>query len=85
MNGSPVRSCSLPVSAVTGAEITTIEGAAAEALRSAWVELQVPQCGYCQSGQRLAAHESFDPCVTQVAEAGGMRVSTPPMSKHGLA
>lgn len=58
LNGSPIRSCSLPVSAATGADITTIEGLdsrEAEAVRTAWVDLQVPQCGWCQSGQIMAA------------------------------
>ncbi|TRW17107.1 (2Fe-2S)-binding protein [Glacieibacterium frigidum] len=57
MDGQPLRSCSLPVSAVTG-EITTIEavtGTEAKALQDAWVRLDVPQCGYCQSGQLMSA------------------------------
>ncbi len=52
-----VRSCSIPVSAVTG-QVTTIEGIAgreARAVQTAWVERDVPQCGYCQSGQVMAA------------------------------
>ena len=58
MNGSPTRSCVLPVSAAQSAEITTIEGIdgkAAKAVQNAWTELDVPQCGYCQSGQIMAA------------------------------
>jgi isoquinoline 1-oxidoreductase alpha subunit len=60
VDGAPVRSCSLPVGALKdGAKITTIEGLAqGEALskvQAAWVNLQVPQCGYCQSGQIMAA------------------------------
>ncbi|MDX1491125.1 MAG: (2Fe-2S)-binding protein [Pseudohongiellaceae bacterium] len=60
VNGTPVRSCVTPVSAVEGAEITTIEGLAvnaAEALtpvQQAWIDHQVPQCGYCQSGMIMA-------------------------------
>lgn len=57
MDGVPLRSCSLPVSAVSG-EITTIEavfGTEAKALQDAWVRLDVPQCGYCQSGQLMSA------------------------------
>jgi len=59
VDGEPVRSCVTPVSSVSG-EITTIEGAAAgdgtlSAVQQAWVEAQVAQCGYCQSGQVLAA------------------------------
>jgi isoquinoline 1-oxidoreductase alpha subunit len=56
--GNPVRSCSLPLSAVAGQKITTIEGIdgkQAEAVQKAWVEEQVPQCGYCQSGQIMSA------------------------------
>lgn len=58
IDGSPTRSCVLPVSAVAGKKITTIEGAKdsiAEAIRKAWTEYQVPQCGYCQSGQIMSA------------------------------
>jgi len=57
LDGQPVRSCSIPVSAVTG-RVTTIEGIAgreARAVQAAWVERDVPQCGYCQSGQVMAA------------------------------
>lgn len=58
LNGQPVRSCSLPVSAAASGEITTIEGLdtpEAQAVRQAWIDLQVPQCGWCQSGQVMAA------------------------------
>ncbi|KIZ40805.1 MULTISPECIES: (2Fe-2S)-binding protein [Rhodopseudomonas] len=58
LDGEPVRSCSLPVSAVGSGEITTIEGIAskeAAAVQKAWVVLDVPQCGYCQSGQVMSA------------------------------
>ncbi|NCP65443.1 MAG: (2Fe-2S)-binding protein [Paraglaciecola sp.] len=55
-NGSPVRSCSLPLSAVANADIRTIEGLANQhPLQQAWVDHQVPQCGYCQSGQIMQA------------------------------
>ena len=57
-NGNPVRSCSFPVAAAVGGEITTIEGLDSpegKAVRKAWVDLQVPQCGWCQSGQIMAA------------------------------
>jgi isoquinoline 1-oxidoreductase alpha subunit len=57
LEGQPVRSCSIPVSAVTG-RVTTIEGITgreARAVQAAWVERDVPQCGYCQSGQVMAA------------------------------
>jgi isoquinoline 1-oxidoreductase alpha subunit len=57
-NGVPVRSCSLPVSAAQGAEITTIEGLSPDGshpVQRAWAELDVPQCGYCQAGQIMSA------------------------------
>ena len=55
-DGAPVRSCSLPVSALTGVRITTIEGlGGTHPVQEAWVKLDVPQCGYCQSGQILSA------------------------------
>jgi isoquinoline 1-oxidoreductase subunit alpha len=58
LGGQPVRSCMTPVSAAANAHITTIEGLAPEAaapVRQAWVELDVPQCGYCQAGQIMSA------------------------------
>lgn len=58
VNGSPVRSCRFNVSRAQGAEITTIEGLSPDGghpVQLAWVEEQVPQCGYCQSGQIMAA------------------------------
>jgi isoquinoline 1-oxidoreductase alpha subunit len=60
INGNAVRSCVTPVSAVEGADITTIEGLAVNAaggltaVQQAWIEHQVPQCGYCQSGMIMA-------------------------------
>jgi isoquinoline 1-oxidoreductase alpha subunit len=58
LNGQTVRSCSLPVSAVGNSEVTTIEGLNSKegaAVQTAWVALDVPQCGYCQSGQVMSA------------------------------
>ncbi|WP_417280552.1 (2Fe-2S)-binding protein [Celeribacter sp.] len=58
VGGRATRSCVTPVSAVDGAEITTIEGLSAEGnhpVQTAWRELKVPQCGYCQSGQIMQA------------------------------
>ncbi len=58
LDGEPTRACVLPVSAVAGKRITTIEGLAADGnhpVQKAWVKLQVPQCGYCQSGQIMTA------------------------------
>src|SRR5262245_55503355 len=58
IDGKRIRSCSLPVSAVGGLEITTIEGLAGggdlHRVQAAWLELDVPQCGYCQSGMIMA-------------------------------
>lgn len=58
VDGQPVRSCVMPVSAVPGKKITTIEGLSRDGshpVQKAWVRLQVPQCGYCQSGMIMAA------------------------------
>jgi isoquinoline 1-oxidoreductase subunit alpha len=58
LDGNAVRSCSVPVSAVTGKQITTIEGLSADnshPVQKAWIAEQVPQCGYCQSGQIMSA------------------------------
>ena len=58
LDGVPTRSCITPLSAVGNRKVTTIEGLSADAthpVQQAWVELQVPQCGYCQSGQIMAA------------------------------
>ena len=58
VDGQTVRSCSLPVSAIGRKEITTIEGLNSKegaAVQKAWVALDVPQCGYCQSGQIMSA------------------------------
>src|SRR5688572_14518805 len=58
LDGEPVRSCVTPVSAVTGKKITTIEGLSTDRshpVQKAWIELDVPQCGYCQSGQIMSA------------------------------
>ncbi len=58
LDGQPIRSCSMPISAVGTAKITTIEGLSADAshpVQKAWIELDVVQCGYCQSGQVMAA------------------------------
>lgn len=58
VNGVAQRTCNMPVSRAAGAEITTIEGLSpdgAHAVQQAWEELDVPQCGYCQAGQMMAA------------------------------
>lgn len=55
-DGQPVRSCQLPLSAVGAAKITTIEGlGGTHPVQASWVKLDVPQCGYCQSGQIMSA------------------------------
>lgn len=60
VDGQPVRSCSTPLAVAEGAEVTTIEGIAnpdgtLHAVQEAWIKHQVPQCGYCQSGQIMSA------------------------------
>jgi isoquinoline 1-oxidoreductase subunit alpha len=58
VNGQPARACVTPVSAVAGKKVTTIEGLSAAGdhpLQKAWIAEQVPQCGYCQSGQIMQA------------------------------
>jgi isoquinoline 1-oxidoreductase alpha subunit len=58
LEGRAVRSCVMPLAAVAGKHVTTIEGLQspkAKAVQAAWIKLQVPQCGYCQSGQIMSA------------------------------
>jgi isoquinoline 1-oxidoreductase alpha subunit len=58
VNGQPMRSCSVPVSTVAGRSVTTIEGLSPDnshSVQRAWIEEDVPQCGYCQSGQIMTA------------------------------
>ncbi|MGH7036378.1 MAG: (2Fe-2S)-binding protein [Stellaceae bacterium] len=58
VDGEPTRSCSMPISMVEGKKVTTIEGLSPESnhpLQKAWIAEQVPQCGYCQSGQIMTA------------------------------
>ena len=76
LNGSPIRSCSVPVSAANGTSITTIEGLDSQigqALKTAWVAEQVPQCGYCQSGQIMQAanllENNASPSDTEITQA----------------
>ncbi len=78
INGEVMRSCSVPVGDVAGKAITTIEGLGAadgtlHKLQAAWIEHQVPQCGYCQSGQLMAAAAllaaSPSPSDAQIDEA----------------
>ena len=63
LNGEAIRSCVTPVSMAAGREITTIEGLGADGLhpiQQAWIEQNVPQCGYCQSGQIMQAAALFN-------------------------
>ncbi len=94
INGNAVRSCVTPVSAVEGADITTIEGLAVNAaggltaVQQAWIEHQVPQCGYCQSGMIMAVSAllaanpaptdaEIDGAITNVCRCGTYpRIST---------
>ncbi len=59
LNGAPIRSCVTPLAAAQGASLTTIEGIGGQEqlhpVQQAWIEQQVPQCGYCQSGQIMSA------------------------------
>ena len=58
LNGTATRSCVLPISAIEGADVTTIEGLSSDGshpVQRAWEELDVPQCGYCQAGQIMSA------------------------------
>ena len=58
LDGEPMRACITPISAVAGKSVTTIEGLSKDKthpLQKAWIEAQVPQCGYCQSGQIMQA------------------------------
>jgi aerobic-type carbon monoxide dehydrogenase small subunit (CoxS/CutS family) len=58
LDGTPVRSCSLPLSVAAGRSVTTIEGLGADGmhpLQQAWIDANAPQCGYCQSGQIMSA------------------------------
>ena len=85
LDGQPVRSCVVPVSAVRGQKITTIEGIGTpshlHAVQQAWIDEQVPQCGYCQSGQIMAAvsllktkpnptDEDIDNAMTNICRCG---------------
>ena len=78
LNGQAIRSCVTPASAVAGQSITTIEGLATDAshpLQKAWVELGVPQCGYCQPGQIMQAASLLtankQPSAPEIDEAMG--------------
>jgi isoquinoline 1-oxidoreductase alpha subunit len=76
LDGSPVRSCVTTVSQASGKQITTVEGLSSDGshpVQKAWVEIAVPQCGYCQSGQMMSAAallaKSKSPTDAQIDEA----------------
>ena len=74
VDGQPMRSCQLQVSRVVGREITTIEGIREDhPVKQAWIDIQVPQCGYCQSGQIMSAvalvDENSDPSEEEIIRA----------------
>ncbi|HUN93320.1 MAG TPA: (2Fe-2S)-binding protein [Burkholderiaceae bacterium] len=85
LDGQPVRSCSVPVGACGGRAVATIEGLAQDGglhpLQQAWIDEQVPQCGYCQSGMLMAAaallatkrdpsDEDIDAAITNICRCG---------------
>ena len=74
VDGQPMRSCQLRVSRVVGRKITTIEGIAEDhPIKQAWIDIQVPQCGYCQSGQIMSAvalvDKNQDPSEEEIIQA----------------
>ena len=85
LNGEPVRSCAYPVSSAAGQQVVSIEGLVQKgklhAVQQAWIDQQVPQCGYCQGGQILAAvallkkkpkptDEDIDAAMTNICRCG---------------
>jgi len=96
LDGAPVRACVTPVRAAAGREITTIEGLGApetglHPVQQAWIDEQVPQCGYCQSGQIMAAvallEENRDPTDADIdaAMSGNIcRCGTYPRIRRGI-
>ena len=98
LNGRAVRTCTLPVSAAEGADVTTIEGladsGALHPVQQAWIDHQVPQCGFCQSGMIMAVSalvdqrpdptdEQIDAAITNICRCGTFaRVRR---AVHGLA
>ncbi len=74
VDGQPMRSCQLQVSRVVGREFTTIEGIGEDhPVKQAWIDVQVPQCGYCQSGQIMSAvalvEENSNPSEEEIIAA----------------
>ena len=102
INGEIARSCSIPLAAVAGKRVTTIEGIATSQdqlhpVQQAWIDAQVPQCGYCQSGQIMAAvalinrtphptPENIDAAMTNICRCGTYpRIRTAIMTATGQA
>ena len=98
VNGAPVRSCVMPVSAAAGAKITTIEGLASgnklHKVQQAWIKNEVPQCGYCQCGMIMAAaallaqkpkptDADIDAAITNICRCGTCSDSPAPSSAAG--
>ena len=74
IDGTPTRSCQVPLESAAGASVTTIEGLSQDSshpLQQLWVEMNVPQCGYCQSGMLMAA-AAFDIAETVPRPPGNM-------------
>ena len=73
IDGNAIRSCAVPISAAEGRRITTIEALDARNLKQAWVDCDVPQCGYCQAGQLMSAaallRDHPNPTDAQIDEA----------------
>lgn len=95
LNGTAIRSCSIPVSAAEGKEITTIEGLGTDnsnPVQQAWIEHQVPQCGYCQPGMIMTASAvlkknpaSTDADLERALEGHICRCGTYPRIREAIA
>ena len=96
LDGTPIRSCLTPVEAAQDKEVTTIEGIAPgdqgfHVIQQAWIDEQVPQCGYCQSGQLMSAHallannpEPTDEDIDQAMNGNICRCGTYPRIRKGI-
>ena len=91
VDGKEVRACVAPVSSVVGKQVTTIEGLATAGtlhpVQQAWIDEQVPQCGYCQSGMMIAAVELLsknkNPSVAQIKDAFTNKPPSPHLCRCG--
>ena len=94
VDGQAIRSCSVPIEQVAGREVLTIEGLGGErlhAVQMAWIELQVPQCGYCQSGQIMSAaallnhnHQPTDADIDEAMSGNICRCGTYPRIRRAI-